>query len=73
MKTILSVYLTLLVALAVLVGIAGYANALDAKTFYAQIDRVKANAAFCCEPSNCVCSAKDDWTAWGGAVRGLEK
>jgi hypothetical protein len=55
MKTILST----LVALSVLAGIAGSANALDAKRFYEQFDRSH--------------YAKSDWTAWGGAMRGLDK
>jgi hypothetical protein len=59
MRTILAVYLTLLVALSIFVGIAGYANALDAKSFYEQFDRSH--------------YAKNDWTAWGGAMRGLDK
>jgi hypothetical protein len=54
MKTILSA----LVALSVMAGIAGSANALDAKTFYEQVDRTHY-------------AKKDDWTAWGGAMRGL--
>jgi hypothetical protein len=54
MKTILSA----LVALSVIVGIANTASALDAKTFYEQIDRSH--------------YAKADWTAGGGALRGLE-
>jgi hypothetical protein len=71
MKKILSA----LVALSAIAGIAGSAKALDAKTFY-EFDRshyAKPIAAFCCETSSCVCSAKDDWTAWGGAMRGLDK
>ena len=55
MKTILSA----LVALSVIAGIAGSANALDAKTFYEQFDRTH--------------YAKSDWTAWGGAMRGSDK
>jgi hypothetical protein len=56
MKTILSA----LVALSVIAGIAGSANALDAKSFYEQFDRSH--------------YAKDyDWTAWGGAMRGIDK
>jgi hypothetical protein len=55
MKTIL----TALVGLSVIAGIAGSANALDAKTFYEQFDRTH--------------YAKSDWTAWGGAMRGLDK
>ena len=55
MKTILSA----LVALSVIAGLAGSANALDAKTFYEQFDRTH--------------YAKSDWTAWGGAMRGLDK
>ena len=55
MKTILSA----LVALSIIAGIAGSANALDAKTFYEQFDRTH--------------YAKSDWTAWGGAIRGLDK
>jgi len=65
-----------LVALSVIAGVAGSASALDAKNFYEQLDRshyAKAIAAFCCEATRCVCSVQDDWTAWGGAVRGLEK
>ena len=54
MKTILSA----LVALSVIAGIAGSANALDAKTFFEQVDRNH--------------YAKNDWTASGGALRGLE-
>jgi hypothetical protein len=72
MKTILST----LVALSLIAGIAGSGNALDAKTFHEQIDRshyAKALAVFCCEPWSCFCSAKDDWTAWGGAMGGLDK
>jgi hypothetical protein len=72
MKTIVSV----LVALSVTAGVAGSANALDAKSYYEQFDRghyAKQIAAFCCETSSCVCSAKEDWTAWGGAMRGLDK
>jgi hypothetical protein len=56
MKTILSA----LVALSVIAGIAGSANALDAKTFYEQVDRTHY-------------AKQDDWTAWGGAMRGLGK
>ena len=55
MKTILSA----LVAFSVIAGLAGSANALDAKTFYEQFDRTH--------------YAKSDWTAWGGAMRGLDK
>ena len=55
MKTILSA----LVALSVIAGIAGSANALDSKRFYEQFDRGH--------------YAKRDWTAWGGAMRGLDK
>jgi hypothetical protein len=55
MKTILSA----LVALSVIAGIAGSANALDAKSFYDQVDRSH--------------YAKSDWTAWGGAMRGLDE
>ena len=54
MKTILSA----LVALSVIAGVANTATALDAKTFYEQIDRNH--------------YAKVDWTAAGGALRGLE-
>ena len=54
MKTILST----LVVLSVIAGVASTANALDAKTFYEQIDRNH--------------YAKADWTAEGGATRGLE-
>jgi len=54
MKTILSA----LVALSVIGGVANIASALDAKTFYEQIDRSH--------------YAKADWTAAGGALRGLE-
>jgi len=55
MKTILSA----LVALSLIAAIAGSANALDAKSFYEQVDRTH--------------YAKSDWTAWGGAMRGLDK
>ena len=55
MKTILTTLLTL----SVIAGIAGSANALDAKTFYEHFDRSH--------------YAKSDWTAWGGAMRGLDK
>ena len=55
MKTILSA----LVALSVIAGIAGSANALDAKTFYEQVDRNHY-------------AKKSDWTAAGGAMRGLD-
>jgi hypothetical protein len=55
MRTILST----LVALSVIAGIAGPANALDAKSFYEQFDRGH--------------YAKSDWTAWGGAMRGLDR
>ena len=55
MKTILSA----LVAVSVIAGIAGTANALDAKTFYERVDRTHY-------------AKNDDWTAWGGAMRGLE-
>jgi hypothetical protein len=51
--------LSALVALSAIAGIAGSANALDAKTFYEQFDRNH--------------YAKSDWTAWGGAMRGLDK
>jgi len=71
-KTVLSA----LVALSVIAGVAGSASALDVKNFYGQFDRshyAKAIAAFCCEASRCVCSAQDDWTAWGGAMQGLDK
>ena len=54
MKTILSA----LVALSVIAGVANSASALDAKTFYEQIDRSH--------------YAKADWRAAGGALRGLE-
>jgi len=56
MKTILSS----LVALSVIAGITGSAKALDAKTFYEQVDRSHY-------------AKKDDWTAWGGAMRGLNE
>ena len=56
MKTILSA----LVALSVIAGVAGSANALDAKTFYEQVDRNHYTKNY-------------DWTAWGGAMRGLDK
>ena len=56
MKTILSA----LVAFSVIAGIAGSAKALDAKTFYEQVDRNHY-------------AKNDDWTAWGGAMRGLDK
>jgi hypothetical protein len=55
MKTILSG----LVALSVIAGIAGSANALDAKTFYEQVHRNHY-------------AKQGDWTASGGALRGLE-
>ena len=54
MKTILSA----LVALSVVAGTSGTASALDAKTFFEQVDRSH--------------YAKADWTAGGGALRGLE-
>jgi hypothetical protein len=53
MKTILSA----LIALCFITGVVGPVVALDAKSFYEQVDRnhyAKAIAAFCCEPSNCV-------------------
>ena len=56
MKTILSA----LVAFSVIAGIAGSAKALDAKSFYEQVDRNHY-------------AKNDDWTAWGGAMRGLDK
>jgi len=60
MKTIVYAYLTLLVALSVIAGIvagiAGSANALDAKSFYEQFDRSHYAKNY-------------DWTAWGGAMR----
>ena len=56
MKTILSA----LVALSVFAGLPGSANALDAKSFYEQVDRNHY-------------AKMDDWTAWGGAMRGLDK
>ena len=55
MKTMLSA----LVALSVITGIAGSANALDAKTFFEQVDRSHY-------------AKNHDWTAWGGAMRGLD-
>jgi len=55
MKTILSA----LVALSVIAGASGTASALDAKSFYEQIDRNHY-------------AKKSDWTAWGGAMRGLD-
>ena len=55
MKTILSA----LVALSLIAGVAGSASAMDAKSFYEQLDRTH--------------YAKSDWTAWGGAMRGLEQ
>jgi len=59
-RDIMQTILSALVALAVIAGIAGSANALDAKTFYEQVDRSH--------------YAKNvDWTAWGGAMRGLDK
>jgi len=72
MKTVLSA----LVAFSVIAGVAGSAKAHDSKTFYEQFDRshyANAIAAFCCEPSSCACSVTDDWTAWGSAMRGLDK
>ena len=52
--------LSALVALSVIAGLAGSASALDARNFYEQIDRSH--------------YAKDsDWTAWGGAMRGIDK
>jgi len=51
--------LSALVALSAIAGIAGSANALDARAFYEQFDRSH--------------YAKSDWTAWGGAMRGLDK
>jgi len=54
MKTILSA----LVAFSVIAGVASTASALDAKTFYEQVDRNH--------------YAKADWTASGGALRGLD-
>jgi len=54
-KTILST----LVALSLIAGVAGSAIALDAKSFYEQVDRTH--------------YAKSDWTAWGGAMRGSDQ
>ena len=71
MKTVLSA-----LAVSVIAGVADSANVLAANNFYEQFHRsnhAKAIAAFCCETSRCVCSAKDDWTAWGGAIQGLDK
>jgi len=50
--------LSALVALSVIAGVANTASALDAKSFYEQFDRSH--------------YAKADWTAGGGATRGLE-
>jgi hypothetical protein len=55
MKSILSAVF----ALSVIAGAANTASALDAKTFYEQIDRSHYAKA-------------TDWTAAGGALRGLE-
>ena len=56
MKTFLSA----LIALCFITGVAGPVIALDAKSFYEQFDRSH--------------YAKDyDWTAGGGALRGLNK
>jgi hypothetical protein len=49
-----------LVAFSVIAGVAGSAKALDAKTFYEQFDRSHY-------------AKNDDWTAWGGAMRGLDR
>jgi hypothetical protein len=51
--------LSALVALSVIAGIAGSASALDAKTFYEKVDRNHY-------------AKEGDWTAWGGAMRGLD-
>jgi hypothetical protein len=51
--------LSALVALSVITGIAGSGKALDAKSFYEQFDRSHY-------------AKKNDWTAWGGAMRGLD-
>ena len=55
LKTILSA----LVALLAIAGASGTASALDAKSFYEQVDRTHY-------------AKKGDWTAWGGAMRGLD-
>jgi hypothetical protein len=55
MKTILSA----LVALSFIAGASATASALDAKSFYEQVDRTHY-------------AKKGDWTAWGGAMRGLD-
>jgi hypothetical protein len=52
--------LSALVALAAIAGITGSANALDAKAFYEQVDRTHY-------------AKMDNWTAWGGAMRGLDQ
>ena len=52
--------LSTLVALSIIAGITGSAKALDAKTFYEQFDRSHY-------------AKKDDWTAWGEAMRGLNE
>jgi hypothetical protein len=59
-KDIMKTVLSALVALSVIAGITGSANALDAKAFYEQVDRNHY-------------AKKDNWTAWGGAMRGLAK
>ena len=50
--------LSALVAISVIAGLAGSARALDAKNFYEQFDRSHY-------------AKSDDWTAWGGAMRGI--
>jgi len=50
--------LSALVAVSVIAGLAGSASALDARSFYEQFDRSHYAKA-------------DDWTAWGGAMRGI--
>ena len=49
--------LSALAALSVITSVAGSVSALDAKSFYEQFDRSH--------------YAKNDWTTWGGAMRGL--
>jgi hypothetical protein len=56
----MKIILSALVALSVIAGTAGSANALDAKSFYEQFDRSHY-------------AKKDNWTAWGGAMRGLDQ
>jgi len=52
--------LSALIALCFITGVAGPVIALDAKSFYEQFDRGHYAKNY-------------DWSAWGGAMRGLDK